>query len=352
MKKWSFIALLLVVFMTLGIFAGCTKNKNGSEVAKEPDTAKEPVSEKEEPSNTDEKKPWEGKRIGVAHITLYDEWCTEVKKQFEEQAPKMGFGEINVQDGNLNAETQQKQVEDFISKKYDAIIVDPVNSDGIVPTLEAAGAAGIPVFAFDSGTSYKDLTAYIAWDHAKTGELAARWTADYARKNLDGKVKVGMLAMLNAVHTRVRSERFLEVLQEELGKENIEIVFNQDFGETRESASNIVNNNIMKPIDVIWAAVDNGAMGAVSALETNGIKGTIVISSGCAGGEPLDMINDPKAHYTMGVGSPYSARDIVTLTLKAVQDYFAGKEVEPIQYVEFFPIDASNIGEYAEFLSK
>ncbi|HHW48694.1 MAG TPA: sugar ABC transporter substrate-binding protein [Clostridiaceae bacterium] len=356
MSKKSLISLVLVVLMVVGILSGC-----GGAKKEEPDTAKtEPATtaeeqkpaettDKEETTTTEEKKPWEGKRLGIAHITLYDEWCTEVKRQFELQGAEMGFGEINVQDGNLNAETQQKQVEDFISKKYDAIIVDPVSSEGIIPTLEAATAAGIPVFAFDSYTPYEDLVAWVAWDHAKTGEIAARWVANYAREKLGGKVKVGLLAMLNADHTRVRGERFLEVLKEELGEENIEIVFNQDFGETRESAANIVNNNIMKPIDVIWCAVDNGAMGAVSALETNGIKGTIVVSSGCNGAEPLRMIADPEAYYRMGVGAPDSPEQVVRLVLQAVADYFSGKEVEPVQYVEFFPIDSTNIDQYREY---
>ena len=108
----------------------------------------------------------------------------------------------------------------------------------------------------------------------------------------------------------------------------------------------------MKPIDVIWAAVDNGAMGAVSALETNNIKGTIVVSSGCSGTEPLNMINDPDAYYKCGIGAPYSARDIVKLVMQSLQDYFSGKEVEKQQYVEFFPIDSTNIADYKELLDK
>ncbi len=69
----------------------------------------------------------------------------------------------------------------------------------------------------------------MAWDHAETGVLTAQWVAKYVKENLDGKVRVGVLAMLNAVHTQVRSEAFKKTLIELLGEENITWVFDQDF---------------------------------------------------------------------------------------------------------------------------
>jgi ribose transport system substrate-binding protein len=280
---------------------------------------------------------------------MYDEWCKAVYDEFMAQAPEMGFGEINIQDGNLNAETQQKQVEDFITQGYDAILIDPVNSDGIVPALEQAGAANIPVFAFDSGSSYDKLVTHVAWDHAQTGVLTAEWIADYAKENLDGKVRIGVLAMLNAVHTKVRSEAFVcGQLEELMGAENIEWVFNQDFGETRESAANIVTTNIAKPIDVIWGAVDNAAQGAVTALELAGIENTIVVSAGAWGSESFNMINSGNKYYKMCIG--VSPANIVKLSLESVQAYFEGKEVPKTQNIELSVIDGSNIADYMKYV--
>ncbi len=287
-------------------------------------------------------------KIAVAHITMYDEWCKSVYDEFVAQCDALGW-EVTIADGNLNAETQQKQVEDFIAQgDYDAICIDPVNSDGIIPTLEQAGEAGIPVFAFDSGTAYEDLITHVAWDHAETGKLTAEWVADYANENLGGKVRVGVLAMLNAVHTQVRSEAFVATLEELLGAENVTWVFNQDFGETRESAANIVTNNIMKPIDVIWGAVDNAAIGATTALEQNGATGTIVVSAGGWGAEPFGLINSGNPYYKMCIG--VSAANIVSMTLDSIARYFAGEEIEKSQYIELAVIDANNIADYMKYV--
>jgi hypothetical protein len=38
--------------------------------------------------------------------------------------------------------------------------------------------------------------------------------------------------------------------------------------------------------------------------------------------------------------------------MQSLQDYFSGKEVEKQQYVEFFPIDSTNIADYKELLDK
>ncbi len=288
-------------------------------------------------------------KIAVAHITMYDEWCKAVYDEFHAQCAERGW-EVTIADGNLNAETQQKQVEDFINGDYDAICIDPVNSDGIIPTLEKAGEKGVPVFAFDSGTSYDKLITHVAWDHAETGKLTAEWVANYANENLGGKVKVGVLAMLNAVHTQVRSEAFVARLEELLGAENITWVFNQDFGETRESAANIVTNNIMKPIDVIWGAVDNAAIGAATALELNNAQGTIVVSAGGWGAEPFNLINNNSPYYKMCIG--VSAANIVALTLDSIDRHMKGEEIAKSQNIELAIIDASNIADYMKYVAE
>ncbi len=293
--------------------------------------------------------PWEGKRLGVAHIALYDEWCKAVYDEFLFQATAMGFGEVNVQDGNLNAETQQRQVEDFITQKYDLILIDPISPEGILPTLEKAQDAGISTIAFDSGTPFKDLISHIAWDHAETGELTGDYVADYAKAHLGGKVRVGVLAMLNAPHMAIRSVKFKEKLEERLGMENVQYVFDQDFGDTRESATNIVTNNIAKPVDIIWCAVDNAAFGARGALEMNGVEGTKIVSAGAWGSEPFKALAAKDPYYMMCIG--VHPGEIVRLSLETAKDHFSGKKDIPrSQNIRLAVIDQSNIADFMKYV--
>lgn len=295
-----------------------------------------------------EKSGLEGKRIGISEISLYDEWCTGVYDEFKKQAEDWGVAEVNIQDGNYNIETQQKQIEDFISQKYDAIFIDVVESDAIKGTLDKAKEAGIPVLAFDSGTDWEDLITHVKWDHSETGRMTAEWVANYANENLGGKVRVGMLTNTTSAVTRVRGEAFKEKLEELLGADNIEYVFEQDFNEARENASNIVTNNIAKPIDVIWGAVDNAAFGAEVALENANNKDTVIVSSGGWGKEPFNALNDPDSHYKAVVAVPPA--EIVRQSFETMSDYFNGVEDIPKEKdITLSIVDATNIADYIQY---
>lgn len=317
MKK--IIALLLVLMLTLCLVS-CSKKE---------DSSKKKL------------------RIGISHITMYDEWCKGVYDEFLRQGKEFGY-EIDIQSAEGDPELQAKQIENFVAMKYDMILVDPVSSDGIVTSLKVAGDNNIPVIAFDANTSYDKLITHVAWDHADTGVQSAKYVADYAKKNLGGKVRVGMITGLSSEHVKCRSDAFMETLEKELGKENVEYVFNQDNSSigSVESAANIVTNNISKYCDFIWGAVDNYAMGARVALESNNIEGTKVISAGAWGTDPFTKLYTGDNWYYMCIG--VSPEEIVRLTLQSVKDYFDGKDIPREQNIDLAIIDSTNIQHYVD----
>lgn len=359
MKKLSFLTIIVAIMMVAAMFGGCGQTapaETESAAPAETESVAPVDAESAAPVNTEEApdvldNPLAGKRIGVAHITVYDEWCKGVYDEFIKAAEEYGVAEINIQNGDLNAETQQKQVEDFINKKYDIIFIDPISPDGIRATLDKANEAGIPVIAFDSGTDWDPLVSHIAWDHAQTGVLTGEYVAKYAKDNLDGKINLGILAMLDAPHTAIRSEKFKEKLEAELGAENINYVFEQDFGQTRENATNIVTNNIAKPIDLIWGAVDNAAFGAKIALELAGNTTTKVVSAGGWGNETFTTLNSGDPNYLMCVSVP--PEGIVRTTMETAAAYFAGDtDIPKSQNIELAVIDASSIADYMKFVTE
>ena len=66
----------------------------------------------------------------------------------EEQAAEYGWT-LDVQDAAGDANKQLSQVQDFITKGVDAIVIAPTNSAGSKSMIELAEAQNIPVFTMD-----------------------------------------------------------------------------------------------------------------------------------------------------------------------------------------------------------
>ena len=60
----------------------------------------------------------------------------------------------------------------------DAIVVLPGEPDTIVPAVEAANAADIPVVTIDQAPSGGEITAYVASDNLAGGRLAGEYLVD------------------------------------------------------------------------------------------------------------------------------------------------------------------------------
>lgn len=291
-------------------------------------------------------KPWTGKKLGIVHISMNDEWCKSVYDEFYAQGEALGFV-INVQNGDGKPEQQQQLVETFIAQKYDMILVNPCSPAGIVPSLKKAGEANIPVLAFDSNSEYEQQVSWIAQDHADLGVQSAKYTIDYVKEKLGGKVKIGLLQSLGAPHVKVRGDKFLETFEAGLGKENITYVYDQEYGGTREGAGNVVSNNIAKPIDIIWTALETSALGARPVLASNNMPHVQIICADGWGQEIFSLIYQGDPNFRMAIGAP--PPEIVKLALQTACEHFEGKkDIPKVRYIKIEPIDYNNISAYVE----
>ncbi len=92
--------------------------------------------------------------------TLLDEFQTESQAAIENVFGGMGYEVISL-DAQNRADLQLNQLEDIIALEPDAIIMNAVDFDAIVPGIEKARAAGIKVVNYDRQirTTEFDLTS-------------------------------------------------------------------------------------------------------------------------------------------------------------------------------------------------
>jgi hypothetical protein len=86
--------------------------------------------------------------IAASLLTLQNPFFKVIGDNITLEARKQGYETLVVSADN-DVARQSNQVKDFIVKKAAAIILSPADSKAIVPVIQEANAAGIPVFTVD-----------------------------------------------------------------------------------------------------------------------------------------------------------------------------------------------------------
>ena len=119
--------------------------------------------------------PAGAKRIGVSIQNREAQFYEDMEAGMRSEAAKYGYS-LNVVDANRDNALQQSQVEDFISKRVDAIVLTPYDSQAIGSAIAEANRANIPVFTADiaSTSSIGTVIAHIASDNVQGGFEAGK----------------------------------------------------------------------------------------------------------------------------------------------------------------------------------
>lgn len=323
MKTKKILAMLLVLLLTgitlLGCAAPATETA-AAEPAAEATATEAPAAEAatEAPAATPDL-PLKGKKIGFAHLTLMDEWCVSVSDAMKSIGKELGADEVNVQVAEFDLETQVKQVEDFINQKYDAIFILTGFTDAIIPYIQEAKDAGIPVIAMDGTIEGDPLVSHIVWDQAYTGTVLGEAVADYIDKNLGGEARIVCLDSKTLEHMAVRQVSFLKVLNDRFG-DKITIVNDSDC-QTREAAMNVITS-ISEPYDLVYAASDSNAYGAIAGLQQKGLTTIPVFACGGYGKELYDALTAENGQREGVINVPGSS--IVQSAYDMLLKYFNG----------------------------
>jgi ABC-type sugar transport system substrate-binding protein len=154
-----------------------------------------------------------------------------------------------------------------------ALIVSPLNSEGLDEALNYARDAGVPVFTIDRFlTSDVFCDTYLGWvgsDFVEQGRRAAQAMIDVS----GGEGNLAIL--LGAAGVNVTDDRnagFKEVL--EAGGHNINLVAEQTANYVREEGQTVTEQLITAnpDINLIYAHNDEMALGAVAALKAFGMN--------------------------------------------------------------------------------
>lgn len=215
---------------------------------------------------------------------------------------------------------QLSMVEDSISAGVDAICIAACDSIAIVPALEKATAAGIPVVVFNTLVpDFKDNITFVGVDNY---DASYRVTEELIKAH-DGKGNLVILEGDPAGYQTIERTRAVTDLAEKYP--DVNILTRQPGYANREKSMNAMENILQaySDIDMVWAINDVAAMGCVQAIEGAGRTGIDVI--GIDGTpEGATAAKDGRLKFTIDQG-PF---DQGAMSVQAAVDYLDGKEIQ------------------------
>ena len=150
--------------------------------------------------------------IAVMPKAKGDPYFVSVRSGAEEAAKQLGVEMIWDGPTGLDAAKQNELVENWITRKVDAIAVAVENKGGISTVLKKARAAGIKVLTFDADAQ-KDARDYLV--NQATSEGIANTLTDAAAKILNGK---GDFAIITGALTATNQNEWIEFIKKRLAK--------------------------------------------------------------------------------------------------------------------------------------
>ena len=195
-------------------------------------------------------------------------------QSIKDEAAARGINLITTNaESDLNKEISD--IKSMVDQGANALIISPLNSEGLDEALEYARDAGVPLMTIDRFlTSDVFCDTYIGWvgsDFVEQGRRAAH--AMIEASGGEGNLAI----LLGAAGVNVTDDRnagFKEVLEAEAaaGNHSIELVAEQTANYVREEGQTVTEQLISAnpDINLIYAHNDEMALGAVAALKAFG----------------------------------------------------------------------------------
>lgn len=203
--------------------------------------------------------------IGVSQCSD-DEWRHKMNNEMQREALFYDGVEVEFRTAKDNNQYQINDINYFIDKKVDLLIVAPNEAAAITPSVEKAIKRGIPVVVVDRKTLSDNYTAFVGADNYKIGNDVGH----YIVSRLNGKGNIFEVTGLEgSTPAMERHKGLMDALAEAPGIKRIGSVD----GGWLQSQANEKTDSVLracKEIDLLFAQNDRMAIGAYLAARQQG----------------------------------------------------------------------------------
>lgn len=174
-----------------------------------------------------------------------------------------------------NDKLQTEQIEKFIQRGVDLLIISPNQVHSITPVIDKAYDKGIPVILFDRKTDSQKYTAFIGADNVKVGKTIGEFIA----KTLHGEGKVIEIKGLDNSSPAIdRHKGFVQALSK---YPDIQLKRTLSGEWTKESGYKSIKSAIAdaKDCNIVWGQNDRMAEGAQRAMAEAGVHNVLYVGT-------------------------------------------------------------------------
>lgn len=248
---------LLICCLLLAVFCGCGTGSTAAEGNDQPGTSEEAKDKIQ---------------IGFSVDSFVIERWIKDRDVFVAAARELG-AEVNVQDAGASVDEQISQIEYFISRKMDVIVVIARDCGALSDVMQKAKSAGIRTISYDRLIYDADTDLYISFDNKKVGEIMASSMAEAIPQG-------GQVFMIQGSadddNVRLVREGFLGVAEEK----GLEVVYEANCeGWTAELAVDFVEEGLAQypHVSGIMCGNDDIASQVIQVLAENRLAGKVVV---------------------------------------------------------------------------
>lgn len=212
--------------------------------------------------------------IGMSVPGLQFPFFVTMKDEADAAAAALGI-ELLFADAQNDSAKQAADIESFIARGVDGILISPMTVDSLVPAIEMAVEAGIPVATVDRAANTDLILAHVGADNVAGGRAAAQFIIDA----LGGSGTVIQLEGTPGSSAAIDRKTGFE---EGLAGSGIEILVSQT-AEFNRAQGQVVMENLIQSypeFDAVFGANDEMIIGAIEGMLGAGVDAASKVTVG------------------------------------------------------------------------
>ena len=212
-----------------------------------------------------------------------DSWREKLNAELQAATYFYDNVELRFANANDSVELQKRLLKQYADSGVDMIIVAPITSAEITPTVEQVMDSGIPVITFDRKIQSNKFTAHIGCDNYQMGLTMGKYVA----AEMKGKGKVVEITGMQGSSPMIERHRgFTDAIKQ---YPDISIIATAPGNWKEQNGYHAMDSLLrsgVREFDYVFAHNDRLALGAIKAMKANGITRQVDVCG-------IDALNVP-----------------------------------------------------------